>query len=133
MANSSNKKLGNIECINGKNFHMWKFQMRAIFMGKELLGIIDESEVEPTTTGIAQIDWKKCDSQTISLLCQALGKKYVEYVVACDITHAIWDKVHVIQEKTPKKMSMHCNNSFSNVIWWKETPLLRTMAKLKWS
>jgi len=52
--NSSNKELGNIECINGKNFHMWKFQMRAIFMGKEVLGIVDESKVEPTSIGIAQ-------------------------------------------------------------------------------
>jgi hypothetical protein len=61
MANSSNKELGNIERINGKNFHMWKFQMRAIFTGKELLGIVDESEVEPTTIGIAQVDWNKCE------------------------------------------------------------------------
>ncbi len=77
MENSSNKELGNIKCINGKNFHMWKFQMRAIFMGKELLGIVDESKVEPMGIGIVQADWKKLDSQTISLMCQALNKKYV--------------------------------------------------------
>jgi hypothetical protein len=56
MENSNNKALGNIECINGKNFHMWKFQMGAIFMGNELLGIVDESKVEPTSIGIAQAD-----------------------------------------------------------------------------
>jgi hypothetical protein len=54
MVSSSNIELGNIKHINGKNFHMWKFQMHAIFMGKNLLSIVDENEVEPTTIGIAQ-------------------------------------------------------------------------------
>jgi hypothetical protein len=52
-------------------------QMHAIFMGKELLGIFPKSEVEPTTIGIAQVDWNKHDSQAISLLCQTLNKKYL--------------------------------------------------------
>jgi len=77
MENSSNKELGNIEYINGKNFHMWKFQMRAIFMGKELLGIVDVCKVEPTSIGIAHADWKKLDSQTINFICQIFSKKYV--------------------------------------------------------
>ncbi len=36
MANSSNKELGNIKHINGKNFHMCKFQMCEIFMGRTI-------------------------------------------------------------------------------------------------
>jgi hypothetical protein len=31
--------LGNIERFNGENFHLWKFQMRAVFLGKELMGV----------------------------------------------------------------------------------------------
>jgi len=89
MENSSNKESGNIERFNGENFHLWKFQMHVIFMGKKLLGIVDGSEVEPTTIGVAQVDWKKRDNQTTSLLCQAFSKKYLEYVVACDTTHVI--------------------------------------------
>jgi len=53
MENSSNKESGNIYHFNGDNFHLWKFQMHAKFMGKELLGIIDKNEVEPTTIGVA--------------------------------------------------------------------------------
>jgi hypothetical protein len=37
------------------------------------------------------------------------------------LLHVIWDTVHVIQERIPEKVSFHCNKSFSNVIWWKET------------
>jgi hypothetical protein len=77
MENSINKELGNIKHFNRENFHLWKFQMHAIFMGKELLGIVDGSEVEPTTIGIAQADWNKRDSQAINLLCQTLSKKYL--------------------------------------------------------
>ncbi len=99
MANSSNKELGNIQHSNAEKFHLWKFQMHALFMGKKLLGIVDGSEVEPTTVRVAQADWKKCDNQMISVLCQALSKKYGEYVVVCHITHVIWNKVCVIQEQ----------------------------------
>jgi hypothetical protein len=98
MANSSNQELGNIEHCNGKKIHLCKFQMHVIFMGKELLGIVDRNEVEPTIVEVAQAYWKKCDNQVTSLMCQTISKKYVEYVIACDITHVIWDKVSVIQE-----------------------------------
>jgi hypothetical protein len=36
------------------------------FLWEELLGIVDESELKPTTIGIVQVDWKKHDNQTIS-------------------------------------------------------------------
>jgi hypothetical protein len=106
MANSSKKELDNIKHCNGEKIHLWKFQMHALFMGKKLLGIIDGSEVEPTTIGVAQANWKKCDNQVTNLLCQALSKKYMEYVVACDITHVIWDKVCLIQEQDSRE-SVH--------------------------
>jgi len=61
-------------------------------------------------------------------MCQALDKKHVEYVVACYLGQGpcypredSGKNVHALQQ------------SFSNVIWWKETPLLHTLARLKWS
>ena len=32
-------------------------------------------------------------------MCQALDKKYLAYVVACESSHDIWDKIRVIQEQ----------------------------------
>jgi len=85
MANSSNQELGNIEHCNGKKIHLCKFQMHVVFMGKELLGIVDRSEVEPTIVEVAQTDWKKCDNQVTNLLCQTLSKKV--HGVCCCMRH----------------------------------------------
>jgi len=61
--------LGNIKHFNGENFHLRKFQMCAILMGKELLkGIVDRSEIKLIIVGVAQVDRNKHDNQGISLL-----------------------------------------------------------------
>lgn len=99
MAESSNRDLGNIDRFDGENFHLWKFQMRVVFMGRDLLTIVDGSEVKPDEAGPDQVAWIKRDSQAISLLCQALDKKHIGYVVACTSANAIWEKIRVIQEQ----------------------------------
>jgi hypothetical protein len=107
MANSSNKELDNIEHYNAKKFHLWKFQMHALFMGKKLLGIVDGSEVEPTTVGVAQANWKKCDNQMINLLCQAFSKKYRSMLLHATL-HMLFETRFVLSKsKTLEKMSMH--------------------------
>jgi hypothetical protein len=91
--------LGNIERFNGENFHLWKFQMRAVFLGKDLMGVVDGSEVKPEAAGPEQLAWTKRDNQGISLLCQALDKKYLQHVISCNTSNAIWAKLKLIHEQ----------------------------------
>lgn len=49
-----NLDLGNIDRFNGKNYHLWQFQMRAVFLGKELMSIVDGSKVKPANPGPEQ-------------------------------------------------------------------------------
>ena len=99
IADSGNRDLRNIDRFDGENFHLWKFQMHAVFMGTDLLTIVEGSEPKPTNTGAEQTAWIKCDSQAISLLYQTLDKKHHGYVAACTSSHAIWDKIRIIQEQ----------------------------------
>ena len=62
MVDSGNRDLGNIDRFDGENFHLWKFQMRALFMGKDLLTVVDGTEPKPANAGAQQTAWIKRDS-----------------------------------------------------------------------
>lgn len=91
--------LGNIDRFNGENYHLWQFQMRAVFLGKELMSIVDGTEVKPENPGPEQLAWIKKDNQGISILCQVLDKKYLQHVVSCTTSHAMWAKLRLINEQ----------------------------------
>jgi hypothetical protein len=67
MANT-NRDLGSITKMKGSIFHQWKCQMCAIFLGKDLISIVDGSEPKPPdSVDVAiKVDWQRHDNQTIN-------------------------------------------------------------------
>jgi len=113
MADSS-RDLGNIDRYGGENFHLWKFQMRAVFYGKDLMGIIDGSEPEPPVTAptVERIEWKKRDNQAISLICYAVEKNYLKNIMSCTTSKAIWDKLVLLHEQNQSENIQSLQQSF---------------------
>lgn len=95
------RDLGNITRFKGSNFHLWKFQMRAILLGKELMDIVAGTLPKPAATEAAAVksEWLKRDSQAFSLLCQALDESILKHVVSCTTSKEIWDKLKLIHER----------------------------------
>jgi hypothetical protein len=91
--------LGNIDQFNRENFYLWKFQMHAVFLGRELMSEVDGTEPKPAAAGVEQLAWTKRDNQAISLLCQALNKKYLQYVISYTTSNAIWAKLKLIHKQ----------------------------------
>lgn len=104
--------LGNIERFSGENYHLWKFQMRAVFLGKELMSVVDGSEPKPPSAGADQIAWIKKDNQAISLLCQVLDKKHLQYIISCTTSHAMWAKLKLINEQDASESVHALQQSF---------------------
>jgi hypothetical protein len=97
----TNRDLGSITKMKGSNFHLWKFQMRAIFLGKDLMGIADGSEPKPPDSADAAVkaDWRRRDNQAISLLCQTIDESMLKHVMSCVTSKQIWDKLKLIHEQ----------------------------------
>lgn len=56
-----NDTLGIIRRFSGQNFHMWQFRMRVLFLGKELMDVVDgTTPMPPSLDG-----WIKKDSQVV--------------------------------------------------------------------
>ena len=81
----TNRDLGSITRMKGSNFHLRKFQMCAIFLGKDLIGIADGSEPKPPDNVDAAVkdDWRRRDNQAISLLCQTIDESMLKHVMSC--------------------------------------------------
>jgi hypothetical protein len=48
------RELGYITRFKGSNFHLWKFQMRAILLGKDLMDVVDGTEAKPAATKLLE-------------------------------------------------------------------------------
>ncbi|UYV82085.1 K02A2.6-like [Cordylochernes scorpioides] len=92
-------ELPQIQKFNGDNFHPWKFQMKIILEAKDLLSIIDGSEVKPEIEDIAKFsEWKKKDAKSKMLITTALEFKYIQQIVNCQTSAEMWKKLSTIYE-----------------------------------
>jgi hypothetical protein len=91
--------------------------MRAVFLGKELIGIVDGCEVKPAVACLEQLAWIKRDNQGISLLCQELDKKYLQHVISCTTSMRYGQSSSTFTSKMLVKVSMPCNKSFTSACW----------------
>ncbi|UYV61796.1 hypothetical protein LAZ67_1006612 [Cordylochernes scorpioides] len=92
-------ELPQIQKFNGDNFHLWKFQMKIILEAKDLLSIIDGSEVKPEIEDIAKFsNWKKKDAKSKMLITTALEFKYLQQIVNCQTSVEMWKKLLTIYE-----------------------------------
>lgn len=112
----ANAELRNVKCYNGQNFHLWKFQLRAILLGQDLMGIVDGSVPKPTDTA-AQAAWVRKDNQCISLLCKAVDESILEILMNCDTSKAIWDKLKLLHDQSAHESVHHIQQRFMSARW----------------
>jgi hypothetical protein len=98
MAADPTCDLENIEKFSGEHFVLWKYQMKAMFRGKELYSIVDSSESLETIEG-TKAEWRRRDSTAVSLLCRAVDRKHLGIILNCEHATKIWTKLIIIDEQ----------------------------------
>lgn len=91
--------------FDGKDFYLWKFQMKIFLLGQELWGYVDGSIAKPAEAAPAA-EWTKKDHRAMMFLTQALARSQLSYVVNCDTAKDIWDRLSSIHEQKDKS-SIH--------------------------
>jgi hypothetical protein len=104
-------ELRNVKCYNGKNFHLLKFQIRAILLGQDLMGVVDGSVPKPVVV-VQQADWVKKDNQVTSLLCKALDESILESLMTCTTSKQIWDKLQLLHDQQAHESVHHIQQRF---------------------
>lgn len=97
-----------IQRFDGTEFSLWKFQMTVFLRGQELIGVVDGTSVKPVDEDGNQTlaKWVKADNKAMMFITQALGKSQLSYVVNCESSKAMWDRLITIHEQK-NKMSLH--------------------------
>lgn len=92
--------------FDGKDFSLWKFQMKIFLLGQDLWDVVDGTTAKPGEGGAEQLAWIKKDRRAMMYLTQALAKNQLSYVVNCDTSNAIWERLMSIHEQK-NKTSIH--------------------------
>jgi hypothetical protein len=93
---SLDKDLSGIARFNGEDFHIWKWQIRALLMYKKLLGIVEGTDLESAATD--KEAWKDRQYNAYSLLCNAVERKLLGSLIECTTAKQIWDTLLVTYE-----------------------------------
>ena len=77
-----NHDLVGISRFKGPNYHIWKFQLRAVLLGKDLMDVVDGTEPKPpdTATTEEKLAWKKKDNSALSILSQSIDESMLKNV-----------------------------------------------------
>jgi len=83
------KDLSNIDVFSGEGFILWKYQVSAMFSGKNLMDIVNGTEAS-TVQMMRMIVWQQAINLKLNLF------------QTCSVVHLLtefWDKnIHVLQE-----------------------------------
>ena len=92
--------LKNISKFNGQNFQAWKFQMKAILIANDILGIVDGTEPKPEQTDQAAIkSWVRRDAKAMFILSSSMESAQLEYLITCESSKDMWSKLSSIHEQ----------------------------------
>jgi hypothetical protein len=90
----TNREITSIKRFNSQNFHIWSFQMCALFLGKDIMGVVDETRPKPTAANAQERDeWIKKDGHRIYYLSTALDESILDLICGCASLNAIWEKL----------------------------------------
>jgi hypothetical protein len=104
-------ELRNIKLYNGKNFHLWKFQIHAILLGNDLIGLVDCSVPKPAEED-QQPDWIKKDNLVTSLLYKGVDETILEAFMNCTTSKQIWDKLQLLHNQQAHELVHHIQQRF---------------------
>ena len=92
--------------FDGKDFYLWKFQMRIFLLGQDLWNIVEGTTEKPAEGAEAIAEWTKKDHRAMMFLTQALSRTQLSFVVNCDTSKGIWERLTSIHEQR-NKTSIH--------------------------
>ena len=92
--------------FDGKDFYLWKFQMKVFLLGKELWDVVSGETAKPAADHADLPAWTTKDRKGMMYLTQALARQQLAYVVNCDTSKDVWDRLSSIHEQK-SKTSVH--------------------------
>jgi hypothetical protein len=123
--NDEHASMLRIEKFSGEKFHLWKFKMQMVLEDKDLWGIANGNEVEPTaeaTTETQRGNFKGGKEKLVmneNVQWQMYGLQAIERVT---VKRMVWREFAKAMRVLNCVLTEMCSNIYSN---WKKIQILR--------
>ena len=94
------KDLSGIARFNGDEFHIWKWQIRALLMYKKVFGVPNGTDLEADATD--KEAWKKREYLAYSILCNSVERKLHGSLLDCTTSREIWTTLLSLYEQNTR-------------------------------
>jgi len=108
---SASIDLKNAAKFDGTNFQAWKFQMRAILMANDILGIVEEFETKPEDQAQKKA-WIQRDAKAMVILSSSMDTSQLDYLIICESSAEMWRKLRSIHEQQSESNKLLLMTSF---------------------
>lgn len=89
-----------IEKLNEQSdWSTWKFQVKIALLAQRVYSVVTGEESCPDEEG-KKLAWEQKDFMAQQIISLTIGKKNITHVCNCRTSKEMWDKLHVIFEKT---------------------------------
>lgn len=88
--------------FDGKDFALWKFQMKILLLGKKIWGNVDGTKEKPEDNeeNAQQLaSWKENDNLALMYITQGLAKSQLSLVINCTTSKEMWDRLCTVHEQ----------------------------------
>ena len=93
--------------FNGKNYQIWKFQIRSILRSHGVLCIVEGKKTRSVEDPAKKDDsigekimaWEKEDGKAMSIITSTMDNDQVENVITCNSAKEVWDKLSSLHEQ----------------------------------
>lgn len=91
------KDLSGIARFNGDEFHIWKWQIKALLMYKKVFGVPNGTDLEEDATD--KEAWKEREYLAYSILCNSVERKLLGSLLDCTTSREIWTTLLSLYEQ----------------------------------
>ena len=95
------KDLSGIARFNGDEFHIWKWQIRALLQYKKVFGLPAGTDLEADAT--YKDAWKEREYLAYSILCNSVERKILGSLLDCKTSREIWTTLLSLYEQMTSK------------------------------
>lgn len=94
---SMDKELSGIARFNGDEFHIWKWQIRALLQYRKVFGLPAGTDLE--ADAIDKDAWKEREYLAYSILCNSVERKILSSLLDCKTSREIWTTLLSLYEQ----------------------------------
>ena len=89
-----------VKRFDGKDFHLWKFQMVIVLEAKGLMKVVGGQEVRPTTDADKQSEWDQKEAKAKRILVTSVEYEQMAHLVNTTTSNGMWVRLLSIYENT---------------------------------